>query len=207
MNNMRKTKYYAITAFIMAGLIFGFLYGNWNREDTKYTQFVKQESQLQDKENLPDQFNTVNLGNLHDRTSPKSYRVSQPIQTSDLMVTITKIEQKNTVGRGLGSEKPGSNHTFVGIQYILENKSNQRVPWSSFPDIQIKDEQNHTYIAKIDTNAHYAAEVNISNRQMAQDLEPGSKVKASEIFEIPQDIYQNKECFLLINGRYRVVIP
>ncbi|MEH7460110.1 hypothetical protein CON65_11420 [Bacillus pseudomycoides] len=136
----------------------------------------------------------------------KTYKVNEVVKAKKVDVTVTKVEEKASVGPGIVKKDASNGGTIVAVQYNMKNTSDKPVNSFSLPTIQLVDEKGTKYDADVEASASYATETNIDNSKVLSDLNPDIQVTGTKAFEVSKEKYGAGKWYLLIDGDYKVEI-
>lgn len=132
-------------------------------------------------------------------TAPKEekvYAVGEVIPTDKLELTVTKSEEKSSVGNEYVNKQASQGGTFVAIQYTMKNVSDKPVGMFDYPTVKLVDEKGTKYDSDIDASGNYSMETNIDNSKIMSDLNPGITVTATDVYEISQESFATGKWFI-----------
>src|SRR4051794_27650017 len=75
----------------------------------------------------------------------KVYAVGDVIPADQLEVTVSKFEEKSTVGNEYVNKQASEGGTFVAIQYTMKNVSDEPVGMFDYPTLNLVDEKGTEY--------------------------------------------------------------
>lgn len=135
------------------------------------------------------------------------YKVGDIIKTDKLEITVTKAEEKPSVGSDFFKKSPSEGGTFIAVQYSYKNVSSSPVGTFSQPTVKLVASNGTEYDADIGTSGNYVTELNL-DRKILSDLNPGITVKDAQVFEVSKELYASGSWDLLIRADkdYRVTI-
>lgn len=133
----------------------------------------------------------------------KIYAVNDVINTGDVEVSVTTLENKDKVGDEFFVSEPSEGGTYVILNYKMKNTSDKPVSSFSLPSIQLIDENGTKYDSDIDASSSYATEVE-NDQKILSDLNPGIATNGSDVFEIAKEYYETKKWFVLIDNKHKV---
>ncbi|WP_052658758.1 DUF4352 domain-containing protein [Bacillus thuringiensis] len=136
----------------------------------------------------------------------KTYKLNEVVQTKKVSVTVTKVEEKSSVGNEFLKKEASNGGTLVAVQYNMKNTSDKPVNSFSLPNVQLVDEKGTKYDADVDASGSYAAETKIDNSKILSDLNPDIEVTGTKAFEVSKEKYGKGKWYLLIDGDYKVEI-
>ena len=116
------------------------------------------------------------------------YLVGQVIKTKSFELTITKVEEKDTVGGEYFNSQPAEGGTYIAVQWKYKNISDKPKGMFSKPTIKLLDSASVEYSADIGASSNYATEIKL-DRKVLSDLNPGITVNDAEVFEISKERY------------------
>ena len=131
----------------------------------------------------------------------KVYAVGEVVPTDKLEVTVSKMEEKSSVGSQYISKQASEGGIFVAIQYTMKNVSDEPVGMFDYPIIKLVDEKGTEYTADIDASSSYAIETDIDNSKVLSDLNPGISITDTEVYEISQESFASGQWFIEIDGQ------
>ncbi|MGN4506483.1 DUF4352 domain-containing protein [Bacillus cereus group sp. MYBK58-1] len=135
-------------------------------------------------------------------SSDKVYQLNESIKVKETEITLTKVEEKNTVGIGDMKEEAYSS-TFVEIQYNLKNITDKPTG-TGFIGIRLMDDKGTKYDADQEANELYAAETNIY--KVDSDINPGNHVTKTKVFRIDKEKYNTGKWYVTIGTKYKIQI-
>lgn len=128
------------------------------------------------------------------------YSVGDIVSADQLEVTVTKFEEKSTVGNEYINKQVSDGGTFVAIQYTMKNVSDEPVGMFDYPSIKLVDEKGTEYKSDIDASSNYAIETDIDNSKILSDLNPGISVTDTEVYEISQEMFAQGKWYIQIGN-------
>lgn len=136
----------------------------------------------------------------------KVYAVNELVPTSSgIEVTVTKVDQRDSVGSTYIQKEVSEGGVFICIDYKMKNASDEPIGSFSFPSIQLIDEKGTTYDADIDASSSYAIEKD-NNGKILSDLNPGITTVDSNVFEISKELYNSGKWYVLIDNSKKVAL-
>jgi len=135
------------------------------------------------------------------------YKVGDIIKTDKLEITVTKAEERASVGDTYFVKSPSQGGTFVTVQYNYKNVSGTPIGSFSQPRVQLVDSKGTKYDSDIGASGNFATELKIDTKILS-DLNPGITVNNAEVFEISKELYTAGSWDLLIHADkdYKVTI-
>jgi len=143
----------------------------------------------------------TNAGNKTEVPVEKVYAVGEVVPTDQLEVTVSKIEEKSSVGSEYINKQASEGGIFVAIQYAMKNVSDEPVGMFDYPTIKLVDEKGTEYTSDIDASSSYAIETDIDNSKVLSDLNPGISITDTEVYEISQESFASGQWFIEIDGQ------
>ena len=131
----------------------------------------------------------------------KVYAVGEVVPTDQLEVTVSKMEERSSVGSQYVTKQASEGGIFVAIQYAMKNVSDEPVGMFDYPTIKLVDEKGTEYTSDIDASSIYAVETNIDNSKVLSDLNPGISITDTEVYEISQESFASGQWFIEIDGQ------
>lgn len=131
----------------------------------------------------------------------KVYTIGDVIPADQLEVTVSKFEEKSTVGNEYVNKKASEGGTFVAIQYSMKNVSDEPVGMFDYPTLNLVDEKGTKYDSDIDASSNYAVETNIDNSKIMSDLNPGISVTDTQVYEISKESFAQGKWFIQIGDQ------
>jgi hypothetical protein len=117
----------------------------------------------------------------------KINKIGEEANSNHFKINVLKIEVLDKVGSFLNRKKASSNAQFVAISYSFENITNQPVK-SLLYNITPKISDNSTvYDIDIDASNKYDSKLD-ENEKVLSSINPGIKITASRVLEIPQKV-------------------
>lgn len=136
----------------------------------------------------------------------KTYKINEVVKGKKVDVTVTKVEEKSSVGPEIVKKTASDGGTIVAVQYNMKNTSDKPVGSFSLPTVQLVDEKGTKYDSDVEASASYATETNIDNSKVLSDLNPDIQVTGTKAFEVSKEKYGAGKWYLLIDGDYKVEI-
>ena len=133
------------------------------------------------------------------------YQLNESIKMKRTELTITKAEEKNTVGSEYIKKTVYSGGTFVAIQYDIKNITD-RTTGEGLPAILLMNEKGHKYNADEEASEKYAVEKKIDSYTIHSDISPGSHVTRTKVFELLKENYDTGKWYVTIGTKYKVQI-
>ena len=131
----------------------------------------------------------------------KVYAVGDVVPADQLEVTVSKSEEKSTVGNEYVNKQASEGGTFVAIQYTMKNVSDEPVGMFDYPTLKLVDEKGTEYNSDIDASGNYAIETDIDNSKIMSDLNPGISVTDTEVYEISKEMFAQGKWFIQIGDQ------
>lgn len=127
-------------------------------------------------------------------------QIGDEVEIKDLNYTITKVEDMDVMGdpEFLGKEA-SEGGTLVGVEYKMENISDEPIGAFSYPSFKLVDEAGTEYNSDIDASGAYATETNIDNSKALSDLNPGITVEGTKAFEVSKESFNEGEWFIQVD--------
>lgn len=127
------------------------------------------------------------------------YQIGDEVEVDGLKYTIVQVEDMDEMGdvEFLGKEA-SEGGTLVGVQYKVENISDEPIGAFSYPSFKLLDESGTEYNSDVDASSSYAVETNIDNSKILSDLNPGITVDGTDAFEVSKEKYGEGEWFIQI---------
>jgi len=149
---------------------------------------------------------TSSTSSKNNQPVEKIYTLNEVVSTSSgIEVTVTKAEQRNTVGSTYIQKKVSEGGVFICIDYKMKNVSDKPVGTFSLPSIYLIDEKGTKYDADIDASSSYAVEKD-NNGKILSDLNPGIATTDSKVFEISKDLYDSGKWYVLVDNKEKVAL-
>ncbi|MDA1652703.1 MULTISPECIES: DUF4352 domain-containing protein [unclassified Bacillus cereus group] len=133
------------------------------------------------------------------------YQLNESIKMKEIELTITKAEEKNTVGSEYIKKTVYSGGTFVAIQYDIKNITDKTTGYA-LPAIRLMNEKGHKYNADEEASDKYAEETKIDSYTIHSDISPGSHVTRTKVFELLKENYDTGKWYVTIGTEYKVRI-
>ncbi len=135
------------------------------------------------------------------------YKVGDVIKTDKLEITVTKAEERDSVGSDYFKKSPSQGGTFLAVQYNYKNISSNPVSSFDQPTVKLVDSKGTQYDSDAGITADYATELNLDTKILS-DLNPGITVNNAEVFEISKTQYAEGSWDLIVHADkdYRVTI-
>jgi hypothetical protein len=127
------------------------------------------------------------------------YKIAEPINTGELELTITSVEEKKQVGSQYFNSSPSEGGTYVAVAWKYKNTSSEPIGAFSQPRINLVDSNGVSYDADINASSNYATELDNDNK-IISDLNPGITVKDANVFEISKDNYTQGKWNLVVKA-------
>ena len=143
----------------------------------------------------------TSTGNTAEVPVEKVYAVGEVVPTDQLEVTVSKIEERSSVGSQYVTKQASEGGIFVAIQYAMKNVSDEPVGMFDYPTIKLVDEKGTEYTSDIDASISYAVETDIDNSKVLSDLNPGISITDTEVYEISQESFASGQWFIEIDGQ------
>ncbi|WP_420977400.1 DUF4352 domain-containing protein [Bacillus vallismortis] len=129
----------------------------------------------------------------------KTYNIGDAVKTEKTEVTVTKVEDRDTVGTQYIEKKASDGGTIVAVQYTIKNVSKKPISSFSIPTVKLVDadgtsydsdiDASTTYDSDIDASSTYATETKVNNSKILSDLNPNIKVTGVKAFEVDKEAY------------------
>ena len=143
----------------------------------------------------------TSTGNTTEVPVEKVYAVGEVVPTDQLEVTVSKMEERSSVGSQYVTKQASEGGIFVAIQYAMKNVSDEPVGMFDYPTIKLVDEKGTEYTSDIDASISYAVETDIDNSKVLSDLNPGISITDTEVYEISQESFASGQWFIEIDGQ------
>lgn len=131
----------------------------------------------------------------------KVYAVGDDILVDQLEVTVSKFEEKSTVGNEYVNKQASEGGTFLAIQYTMKNVSDKPVGMFGYPTLNLVDEKGTKYDSDIEASSNYAIETDIDNSKIMSDLNPGISVTDTQVYEISKKSFAQGKWFIQIGDQ------
>ncbi|MCY8921025.1 DUF4352 domain-containing protein [Bacillus atrophaeus] len=119
----------------------------------------------------------------------KTYNVGDTVKTEKTEVSVTKVEERDSVGSQFIEKKATDGGVLVAVQYTIKNVSKKPLSSFSIPTIKLVDSEGTEYDSDIDATGSYAAETKVNNSKILSKLNPNIKETGVKAFEIDKDAY------------------
>lgn len=119
----------------------------------------------------------------------KIYNIGDTVKTEKTEVTVTKVEDRDSVGTQYIEKKASDGGTIVAVQYTIKNVSKKPISSFSIPTVKLVDGDGTSYDSDIDASSTYATETKVDNSKILSDLNPNIKVTDVKAFEVDKDAY------------------
>ncbi|MCY7786907.1 DUF4352 domain-containing protein [Bacillus inaquosorum] len=119
----------------------------------------------------------------------KTYNIGDTVKTEKTEVTVTKVEDRDSVGTQYIEKKASDGGTIVAVQYTIKNVSKKPISSFSIPTVKLVDGDGTSYDSDIDASSTYATETKVDNSKILSDLNPNIKVTDVKAFEVDKDAY------------------
>lgn len=127
------------------------------------------------------------------------YKVGDTINTGKLEITITKAEERSSVGSDFMAKSPSQGGTYVGVQYKFKNASDKPVSAFSQPSFKLVDSKGTKYDSDISASGSYATELKL-DQKILSDLNPGITVNGADAYEINKEQYTGGSWYVLVTA-------
>ncbi|KMY41145.1 hypothetical protein AC621_15590 [Bacillus sp. FJAT-27445] len=119
----------------------------------------------------------------------KTYNIGDTVKTEKTEVTVTKVEDRDTVGTQYVEKKASEGGTIVAVQYTIKNVSKKPISSFSIPTVKLVDADGTSYDSDIVASVIYAPETKVDNSKILSDLNPNIKVTGVKAFEVDKEAY------------------
>ncbi|PEA25866.1 hypothetical protein CN984_11950 [Bacillus cereus] len=136
----------------------------------------------------------------------KVYKVGDVVKTGKVEASVTKFEEKDSVGSQYISKKASDGGTFVTIQYTMKNVSDKPLNAFSMPSVKLVDEKGTKYDFDVEASTNYSMETDVDNSKAISDLNPDISVTSAKAFEISKDKFNTGKWYIVIDGKHKVEI-
>lgn len=118
----------------------------------------------------------------------KNHAIGETIQADKLEITVTSVEEKDSVGTQFLSEKPSEGGTLVAVDWKYKNVSDKPVKSFSQPSVKLVDSSGTEYEWDLGKSSNYATEKKLDSKVLS-DLNPGISVTDAKVFEVSKEMY------------------
>lgn len=133
------------------------------------------------------------------------YAIGDAIATDKYEITITEVEEKDTVGNAYMNSTASEGGVYVSVNIKLKNISDKPLNSFEFPTIRLIDGNDTKYSSDISATSYYAVEKDPDHKVLS-DLNPGITVTDVKVFEISSDSYSSGSWFVSIDNKLKVKI-
>ncbi|MDQ0929802.1 hypothetical protein QFZ25_003862 [Bacillus atrophaeus] len=132
---------------------------------------------------------STKTGSSSQEEKEKTYNVGDTVKTEKTEVSVTKVEERDSVGSQFIEKKATDGGVLVAVQYTIKNVSKKPLSSFSIPTIKLVDSEGTEYDSDIDATGSYAAETKVNNSKILSKLNPNIKETGVKAFEIDKDAY------------------
>lgn len=117
-----------------------------------------------------------------------TYKVNDVINTKEMEVTITNVEERVKVGNQYVNEKASEGGTLVAVIWKYKNISDKPLSSYKAPSTKLVDVNGVEYDWDLGKSSTYSIELDLDSKVLS-DLNPGITVKDAKVFEVSKDSY------------------
>jgi hypothetical protein len=127
------------------------------------------------------------------------YKVGDTINTGKLDITVTKAEERSSIGSEFFVKSPSQGGTYVGVQFKFKNASDKPIGAFSQPSFKLVYSKGTKYDSDISASGSYATELKL-DQKILSDLNPGITVNGADVYEINKEQYASGSWYVLVTA-------
>jgi len=131
--------------------------------------------------------------------------VGETFRTGKFEITVTRADQRASVGTDFFVQNPSSGAIYVALQLTYKNISNKPINFFSLPSISLISPDGQKYSADLGASSSFATELDLDEKILS-DLNPGILVRSASVFEIGSDRFSKDTWRIAVDADQDVVI-
>lgn len=133
-------------------------------------------------------------------SNDKVYNIGEKINTDELEITVTDVEEKTSVGTNTSA---GEGNTFICVSIKIKNITGKSMGIASRPMYNLVDGKNINYNSEFIASLNYQMEKGHGNQP---DLNPGVTIYEHEVFKIDKKYYSQNTFNLEIWAGKKIIV-